>query len=87
MIKGKTQTGFKFKINEKALNDMRMLELVGQIENDEVWALSPFLEKLLGKAQKDALYRHVENKYGQVPIDALSNEVRSMMIAIPALKN
>lgn len=74
MIKGKTSTGFEFEINENILNDMEILDLVTEISEDNMMALSPLINRIIGD-QKKQLYDHVREKDGRVPVDKVSSEI------------
>lgn len=73
-----TTTGFKCSIKETVLDDMRLLELIAEMQ-DNVMVLPKFLTLLLGEKQKDALYNHVKTKDGRVPMEPLQNEVAEIL--------
>ena len=76
MIKGKTESGFNFKIDEATFNDMELLELLVDADNGNYLAISKVLDIILGQDQKKKLYDHVRNDNGRVQIDLVTNEVR-----------
>ena len=82
MVKGKTKTGFEYKVDKNMLNDAEFLESFCAIrkgDNTEIFAL---IGKMLGKDQKKALYDHVRTEDGQVPLDALTDEVVEIFAAL-----
>lgn len=91
MIKGITKGGFEFEIPEEKFNDMRVMDCLramNELENDEsadqvkmIFAVSELAEILLGKKGKKKLYDHLETDKGQVPIDAVINEVMEIFSA------
>lgn len=91
MIKGITKGGFEFEIPEEKFNDMRVMDCLramNELENDEsadqvkmIFAVSELAEILLGKKGKKRLYDHLETDKGQVPIDAVINEVMEIFSA------
>ncbi len=89
MIKGKTATGFTFKIDQKAIQDMEFIELVAAARDDGL-LLPEILKKLLGEEQKKALYDHIREEHGSVPVDAVTNEIMDIIATFnetPETKN
>lgn len=79
MIKGKTESGFNFKIDEATFNDMELLELLVDADNGNYLAISKVLDIILGQDQKKKLYDHVRNDNGRVQIDLVTNEVKEIL--------
>lgn len=75
MMKGKTSSGFEYEIDEKALDDMRILDMVVAISNGDLTQLSPLMTKVLGNDQREKLYEHIEKRYGRASIKAVSDEL------------
>lgn len=67
MIKGKTQSGFAYKLDESKLDDMEILEFLAEID-DDMTKLPKLLELFLGKEQKQELYDFVKKSDGHVSI-------------------
>ena len=65
MIKGTTQTGFKFSIDPDAVKDMEFIELAADAEENGL-LLPKMIEHILGKEQKKKIYDHVRNSKGLV---------------------
>ena len=79
MKKGKTDTGFDFEIDDKALDNMELLDAIAEVDADEnPLAISRVISLLLGKEQKKMLYEHCRADDGRVPIDALVKEVANI---------
>lgn len=72
MLKGKTKSGFSFEIDDKALDDMELLEDLVAVDND-LSKLPELLNKFLGVEQKKKLYDHVRTKKGNVPIKKVAD--------------
>lgn len=66
MLKGKTQSGFDFVIDEAVMDDMELLEDIVKADKDTM-LFPDILEKILGADQKAALYDHLR-KNGRVSI-------------------
>lgn len=69
MTKGVLDNGFKFEIDEEALNDMRYIELIREAGDDPIKSLE-LAEATLGVEQKERLYKHLEDKKGRVSPEA-----------------
>lgn len=85
-IKGKTASGFEYKIEAKRLNDMELLEVFAELDTNPV-ALPRALEMLFGREEKKALYDHVRTKSGEVPIDSIEKELSEILSSVDLLKN
>ena len=87
MLKGKTESGFCFEINEKDLDDMEFVEALAELEENSL-KLPKVCNMLLGKEQKEKLYDHLRDENGKVPVDAVSNAiVEIMLVAGESTKN
>ncbi len=73
-IKGKTKSGFEYKLLEARLNDFELIEEFAELDNNPL-LLPRILERLLGKEQKANLYEHVRDEDGIVPIDLITDEM------------
>lgn len=85
-IKGKTATGFEYKIEIKRLDDMELMEVFAELDTNPV-ALPRALEMLFGKTGKKALYDHVRTETGEVPISAIEKELSEILSSVNLLKN
>lgn len=85
-IKGKTVSGFEYKIEVKRIDDMELMEVFAELDTNPV-ALPRVLEKLFGKEGKKALYDHVRTKSGEVPISAIEKELSEILSSVDLLKN
>lgn len=73
MKKGQLENGFKFEVDEKALEDMEVVdclavfrECVDEETEPDVVALKTLGDKILGAKQKKALYDHIREDDGRV---------------------
>lgn len=78
MIEGKTSTGFIFKIEEEDLNNMEFVDALAEAQDDFL-QYSKVVKMLLGTKQRKALYDHLRDKKGRVPIEAVAKEVEEIM--------
>ena len=74
MIKGKTKSGFEYKIPKENLNNYELIEVLGEIEENPL-LLSKTVNLLLGKEQANKLKDHLRTKSGTVPTDKISEEI------------
>lgn len=80
MITGTTASGFDFQIEESALDDMELLELIAAAEENPL-EIPKVVEKLLGAEQKKALYDSLRTERGNVPIADVFDAVTSIVTA------
>lgn len=83
VVTGKTETGFQFKIDAEALDDMEMLEILSGVSDErEIQRVPEVLGMLLGESQKKKLYEHCRGKSGRVSASRVIKEVSSIFDAI-----
>lgn len=80
-MKGITENGFKFSINDKALNNMELVEAIAEVDHNKL-LLPRVLNLLLGEEQKKALYDFVREEDGCVPMDQIAAEVEAILHAL-----
>lgn len=86
MTKVKTSSGFECEIDEKNLDDMRLLDLVAEVSNGNTTKLTEIMDKVLGD-QKEKLYKYIEDEHGRVPVEKASNEITEIFQKINTGKN
>lgn len=74
MIQGKLKSGFEYKIEESALNNMELLDLIVEVDQNPL-AISKVVKMLLGEEQRNNLYDHLRTEKGNVPVVAVSEAV------------
>lgn len=82
MVKGKTASGFQFKIYEEARDDMELLENITKFDAGHKELLPDVLVGLLGQEQKDKLYDHCRGKSGRVSATKVFEELKSIFDVI-----
>lgn len=75
MLKGKTSSGFEFELEDEALDDYELLEMMAKIDKGENGLIVDMVEKLLGEEQRDRLKEHVRTEKGRVAASSLLKEV------------
>lgn len=82
MVTGKTKTGFAFSVDENAMNDMELVDVLADKEIDDAFRMSYILKRLLPADQRKQLYDHVRTDAGRVPVDALVPEIEDIFAAM-----
>lgn len=75
MIAGKTKTGFEFFVEDGALDDWELLEVLADIDDGKTQKIGTAIKLLLGADQARALKEHCRNDEGRVPTSAMMAEV------------
>lgn len=78
MLRGKTASGFSFRIDEGVRDDMELLEAITAYDAGERDKMPMILEALLGADQKKKLYEHCRGKNGRVSAKAVLLEIKSI---------
>lgn len=87
MVKGKTESGFEFKIEEAQLDDMEFMEALSDVQDDPL-VFPKVCRMLLGEEQKKKLYDHLRDENGKVPIAAVNEAITEIMtVSGEKLKN
>lgn len=76
MKTGQLENGFRFEVDEAAMNDLEVLDDLVMLEEadedrldtDTLKALQRSSSKVLGKEQKQALYDHIRDEQGRVSV-------------------
>lgn len=84
--KGVTKSGFEYQVDAELLNDMELLDAISDMENNFL-NLSKVVRKVLGEEQRKALYDHVRDESGRVPVDAVSAEFVEILSGTQQGKN
>ena len=80
-MKGTTRTGFAFEVDENAFNDMEVVDVLSSDEMDATYKMSFLVKRMLGAKQKKALYDHLRDASGRVPVDAVEREMEDIFDA------
>ena len=88
MRTGTTSTGFAFSFDEATADDMRIVDLIAEISDEETTdfeklaGASKLTVLLLGKEQKAALYAHIGSRHGgRVPFAEVEQALLEIMRA------
>ena len=69
------ENGFNCKVDPAALDNMELVELLAVLEDDPL-KMPAIINMVLGAEQKAALYDHIRDDAGRVPVEAV-NEAMS----------
>lgn len=90
-MKGKTQSGFKFNIDERIIEDWRLIDAIAMAESDDpsdqLKGTRAVADLLLGE-EKEALIKFLQEKNdGFVPAKEMTNIIAEIITSIRDLKN
>lgn len=91
MIKGKTESGFKFEVDERVLDDWRLITNIELAEStvltEKVKGVTALVHLLLGD-NEPKLMEHIAKKNGGfIPTESIINELASIITNTKELKN
>lgn len=87
MITGETSTGFKYSIEDGAIDDYELLEILCKIDQGDYGLVPEMVDKLLGDEEKQRLKDHVRNESGRVPATRMLSEVMEIFKSNKSGKN
>lgn len=87
MLRGKTESGFEFEIDEDILDDYDFLEMLCKIDDGDVRLTIKMVDKLLGEEQKEKLKNHIKGKSEKVSAKKLLSEVMEIFNSTKEGKN
>lgn len=75
MVKGTLSNGFNYEVNERLFKDYSFLLELSRVEENPTsfTVFNSFLERLLGKEQRDAFVESFADEDNIVPIDVLGD--------------
>lgn len=82
MKKGKTESGFKYEIDEKVLDDMELIDAMAASQGEDPTQISVVVIKIFGKEQRDRLYDHLRTEDGRVPVTDVANTITEIIESI-----
>lgn len=82
MKKGKTQSGFKYEIDERVLDDMELIDAMAASQGEDPMQISTVVVKIFGPDQRKRLYDHVRSEDGRVPITEVANIITEIIESI-----
>ena len=86
MIKGKTTSGFEYKLSKDDLDNYELMEVLAEAEENGALLPKAFV-MLLGKEQLEKLKKHLKNENGIVPFSKMTEEIMEIMQSQKETKN
>lgn len=77
-----TNSGFEIDVDNLVLDDMETFELICALDGGDATKLPALLSRLFTPEQKKALYDHVREEDGRVPISAVMKQVGEIFNAL-----
>ena len=91
MIEGKTKTGYKFSIDERILNDWRLLSAIALSEStdpsDQIRGAHELVSLVLGEKEKELLDFIAKKNDGYVPTEKVTEVITDILTSVRELKN
>lgn len=87
MLEGKTTSGFKWKLDEDALDNYELLEALREVDTGNEAAMVDVINLLLPEEEKKALKEHIRNQSGRVSAKKMIQEVAEIFEANKEGKN
>ena len=78
MVEIVLDNGLKIQIDENAMDDMELLDLLAQLDDGNGYAIPRVVEHLLGKEQKKALYDSVRVN-GRAPVTKVVEAMKEIL--------
>lgn len=87
MIKGVTKSGFEFELDENAMDNMELVDILATAQENDPFAVSRIVRCFLSEDQRRRLYEHHRDDSGRVPYTAIQEDVAEMFLACKQGKN
>ena len=82
MKKGKTESGFKWEVDENVLDDMELIDAMAAAMGEDPTQISVVVSKIFGADQKKRLYDHLRSEDGRVSIQLVADTITEIMTSI-----
>lgn len=86
MIKGITQSGFNYEIEESIVDDYEILEMLETLDDDTL-SLVRIVKRMLGKEQTERLKEHIRTEEGFVSTVEMTDELVDIFTNQNEIKN
>ncbi len=75
MVRGITESGFEYELEDGVLDDYELLETLCAIDKGDYSNITTMVDTLLGTKQREALKAHLRAETGRVSAKAVLKEV------------
>ncbi len=79
MLKGKTENGFEFELDDEVLDDWELLESLREVDRGNEEYIIDAAKLLLGEKQYEDLKTFIKNKYGKIKASIMAMEVVNVL--------
>lgn len=86
MIKGKTSSGFEYKLSKARLENYELIESLNEVGENPL-SLPKTVNLLLGKEQAEELKNHLRDDEGLISTEKLTNEIMEIFESRQETKN
>lgn len=80
MIKGVTESGFRYELDDNVLDNMELVDILAEGE-DGALAVSKITKCIMDEHQRKRLYEHHRGEDGRVPYTAVQKDISEMFLA------
>lgn len=87
MLRGKTESGFEFELEEEVLDDWELLECFRNIDKGEAEYIIDAAKILLGEEQYEKLKIFMKEKHGRVKSSLMAVEIANIFSSTKEGKN
>lgn len=87
MMTGTTKSGFRYELQDEAMDDYELLEMLCDIDNGNTSLITTAAKQILGKEQLTALKEHVRGKNGRVSAEKMIGEITEILTGNKETKN
>ena len=87
MLRGKTESGFEFELEDNVLDDWKLVKYLRNIDKGDSQYIVDVAERLLGEEQCAKLEEYIEKKYGKATASLMTKEIASVLEATKEGKN
>lgn len=79
MLKGNTESGFEFELDDEVLDDWELLECFREIDNGNEEYIIDAAKLLLGDEQYEALKAFIKSKHGKIKASLMTKEIANVL--------
>lgn len=87
MIKGVTNSGFAFELDDDVVDNYEMLDALVKVDRGETTYIVDVVDSLLGEEQKEKLMKHIRNEKGRVSASGMIKETFEIFEKCKEIKN
>lgn len=82
MREGVTKTGFRFSLEDDAMDNMELVEELASMQENDLVAITRVVTMVFGPDQKKALYDHLRTQEGRVKVSTVMGDLAKAYVQI-----